>query len=49
MYWERKGSLKLEPFRDEVEYMASRGYFVYIMVLIPRAQDPSLYTPCREP
>lgn len=31
VYWERKGSLKLEPFQDEVEYMASRGYFVYIM------------------
>ena len=31
VYWERKGSLKLEPFQDEVEYMASRGYYVYIM------------------
>lgn len=31
VYWERKGSLKLEPFQNEVEYMASRGYFVYIM------------------
>ena len=31
VYWERKGSLKLEPFKDEVEYMADRGYYVYIM------------------
>mmetsp|Transcript_15706 Transcript_15706/g.38115 ORF Transcript_15706/g.38115 Transcript_15706/m.38115 type:complete len:97 (+) Transcript_15706:970-1260(+) len=34
VYWERKGSLQLEPFLEGVEYMANRGYYVYIMVRV---------------
>lgn len=31
VYWERKGSLDLEPFETEVKFMANHGYNVYVM------------------
>ena len=31
VYWERKGSLDLEPFETEVKFMADHGYNVYVM------------------
>uniref|UniRef100_A0A7S1X2C0 Methyltransferase FkbM domain-containing protein n=1 Tax=Tetraselmis chuii TaxID=63592 RepID=A0A7S1X2C0_9CHLO len=35
VYWERQGAYELEPFREEVGFMARHGYAVYIIGSIP--------------
>lgn len=38
VYWERQGAYELEPFQDEVAFMARHGYAVYIIGSIPYRQ-----------